>query len=625
MRASVPPTAPSIRSARLLRAPWLLASLVGLGACQREPAAELLEVSRVSATEVQFGEALSVAGDGFALGKPILVRFRGQVYRAGIAPRQVDVALRARAESQRELLVPLPRETQAQFCGAGADAAHATFRGELQVAIAARQPGAPPVTGTLRGATLELYPALEPREATEGLSSLGRRALDFYGLEVARTTDAAAEAGLSIVSVAPGSRAASAALEPGDRIVRAGGLSVLEPSDLVPEPSRTLALGVLRAGAARSVVLDADGFRSEPPAQLRWAALLAGLATLTLLFRASPLRRVSSSLVHAWLTQRRARRAAPLGPPGVSLAQLLAPFGGSRGALVWLAVGSALLAPLIRGTPIDLGLGLLTLCFGSATLLTAASLIDGGRRGARWSLWLGVRAALQQWLALVPAWIAIIASCFPSGLDVDELVRAQGPLPQHWNAFANPGLTLLFGALLLSALPTHRRSPGGLRHARSGAVFGRHAQSGWLAAIHSCSLCAVAALAFLGGDAWPSAADAAGPGASAASLLPSLLLWLKYTGLCCATTLLGALLERPAQSEWTPLSLRICLPLSLAAAALAGAWRALENRSDFWRWALSGYGPALLALLALALLVLPWQLWANLRRPDPAPGLSPWL
>ena len=103
------------------------------------------------------------------------------------------------------------------------------------------------------------------------------------------------------------------------------------------------------------------------------------------------------------------------------------------------------------------------------------------------------------------------------------------------------------------------------------------------------------------------------------------MLWLKYTGLCCGATLLGALFERPTLSEWTPLSLRICLPLSLAAAALAGAWRALEGRSDFWRWALSGYGPALLALLALALLALPWQLLASLRRPDPAPGLSPWL
>jgi len=624
MRASVLPTAPSTRSTRRLRA-GLLASLVGLGACQREPAAELLEVNRVSATEVQFGEALSIAGDGFALGKSILVRFRGQVYRAGVEARQVDVALRARAESQRELSVPLPRETQAQFCGAGAEAAHATFRGELQVAIAARQPGAPPVTGTLRGTTLEFYPALEPSDASLGLPSEGRRALEFYGLDVTSAADVAAERGLSVVSVAPGSRAASAALEPGDRIVRAGGLSVLEPSDLVPEPSRGLALGVLRAGVPRSVVLDADGFRSQPPTNLRWAALLAGVAALTFLLRASPLQRLLSSLVHAWLAQRRARRAAPLGRPGVSLAQLLAPLGGSRGALVWLAVGAALLAPLIRGTPIDLGLGLMTLCCGSATLLTAASVIDGGRRGARWSLWLGVRAAFAQWLALVPAWIAIVASCFPSGLDVDELVRAQGPLPDRWNAFANPGFTVLFGVLLLSALPTHRRSPGRLRHARSSAALGRHPESGWLAAIHSCSLCAVAALAFLGGDAWPGSAEAAGPAASAARLLPSALLWLKYTGLYCGVTLLGALLERATLSDWTPLRLRTCLPLSLAAAALAGAWRALEGRSDFWRWTLSGYGPALLALMALALLALPWRLLASLRRPDPAPGLSPWL
>src|SRR6185295_6614709 len=76
--------------------------LLVLLSCQREPGAELLEVNRVSASEVQFGDGLQVSGDGFALGKPVQVRFRGQVYRAGLPPRAVDLALAARAESQHE-------------------------------------------------------------------------------------------------------------------------------------------------------------------------------------------------------------------------------------------------------------------------------------------------------------------------------------------------------------------------------------------------------------------------------------------------------------------------------------------------------------------------------------------
>ena len=120
-------------------------------------------MSRVSASEVQFGDGVQVSGDGFALGKPVQVRFRGQVYRAGLPPRAVDLALPARAESQHELTVPLAREVEPELCGVDASPAHATFRGDLKVAIAASEPGAPPVTGTLHGVTLELYPGLGAR------------------------------------------------------------------------------------------------------------------------------------------------------------------------------------------------------------------------------------------------------------------------------------------------------------------------------------------------------------------------------------------------------------------------------------------------------------------------------
>jgi len=161
--------APAVTLPRLWRSGLML---LALGACAREPAAELLEVNRVAAAEVQFGDALQVIGDGFALGRPVLVHFRGQVYRAGVGARDVDIALGARAESQHELSVPLPRESEAEFSGGPEPGAHVTFRGDLQVAIAASEPGAPPVIGTLHGSTSELYPALETRVSTDQRSAL---------------------------------------------------------------------------------------------------------------------------------------------------------------------------------------------------------------------------------------------------------------------------------------------------------------------------------------------------------------------------------------------------------------------------------------------------------------------
>jgi len=589
--------------------------LVLLG-CQREPGAELLEVSRVSASEVQFGDGLQVSGDGFALGKPVQVRFRGDVYRAGLPPRAVDIALEARAESQHELSVPLPHEAEREFCGADASAAHATFRGDLQVAIAASEPGAPPVLGTLHGATLELYPSLEARAIIEQRSALGHRALEFFGVDVA---DSGA-GGLSVSAVAAGGRAAAADLQPGDRIVRAGGLSVLEPSDLVPPAARTFELSVYRRGLPRSLLLDADGFHAEPAFGSSAALLVLGVAALGFACWASPLLRLLAALLPPWLDQLRARYAS--GASRRSPAWLLAsePLGGPLGALVFLGVGAALLAPALRRTPIDLGLGLLALSFGSATLLVAASLVEGGRAGPRWSLRRGVRAALQQFLVIAPVWIGLLSIGLESGVDADEWLRNQGALPWRWNAFANAGLSLLFLCMLLTALPQPAAAAGRLRHARAGAGFATAA--GLLDSMYACSLCALGALAFLAGGAG-FGEGVLGQGAS--RLAPCLLAWLKYAALCAVLSWLRGLTQRLTLEQWAPLGISLVLPAALAAVALAQVWRALAARSEFWHWLLSGFGPVLLCALGLALPVAALALRSALRKPDPYPGLSPWL
>jgi NADH-quinone oxidoreductase subunit H len=589
--------------------------------CQRETNPELLEVNHLSSSEVQFGDTLQVSGDGFALGKPVLVHFRGELHRAGVAARTVNIALSAQAESQQELQLPLPTEAEREFYGneAGEEVsgAHATFRGDLQVAIAASEPGAPPVTGTLHGATLELYPALEARTASERRAALGRRALGFWGVEVTL----APETGLTITATTPDGRAAAAGLEPGDRIVRAGGLSVREPSDLVPGTGRTLQLGVYRGKLPRSVLLDADGFHAQPPPELRSVLLLLSVVAVLFALWASPLVRLWTVLTSQWLTPLRARYGEALRATRASTALARVTRGSTPGSLVWLGVGAALLAPALRRTQLDLGLGLLALAFGSALLSITASLVEGGRGGPYWSLRRGVRAALQQFLMISPVWIGLLSLGLESGVDADEWVKSQGAWPWTWNALSSPGLSLSFLLMLLSALPEPAAPRGRLHHAR--AERGNGPAGSLLGTIYACSVCALGALAFLGGGAGFGAEGQAGEAAS--RLLPSLVCFMKYACLYAALSSARRACQRLTLAQWAPMGLWLALPGSLVAVVLTQTWRSLDARSSFWHWLLSGFGPLLTAVSLVLLAAAGWGIAQALRRPAPYPGLSPWL
>jgi NADH-quinone oxidoreductase subunit H len=593
---------------------------IALCACQRLPRAELLEVQRALTTELQFGESLLLEGDGFAVSKAADVRLQGRVYRAGRAPRSIDLALRGQADSTRELTVALPRSDEREVFEDPDAASHATFHGDVEVAVAAKEPGMPPATGMLHGATLEFYAGPQTREASARQLELGQKALAFYGIEV---TEANA-GGLSVLAVSAAGRAARAGLEPGDRILSAGGLSALSAGDLVPAAARKLPLRVQRGADSGLVLLDADGFWPEPPSSVFGAALLLGVVALALSFWASPLARATELLGQIWLGRVRARCAAR----ARAAANTERPYrllGDSLDTLVWLTIGGALCAPLLRRTPLDLAFGLLSLAFGSATLLTAASLIAGGREGARWSLARGLRAALQRCAVIAPAWLAVLSCCLQSGVDADELVQSQGALPWQWNAFDNPGFTLAFVALLATTLPCGARPNSWLSHARLPAELGAAPSDSLLGAIYSRACCALAALVFLGGDAWPFPPSDPGSIFGVLAALPVLLSFGKYTLLCAAVAALRELAQRLTLAQWAPLSLRYCLPLSLLSLVLGAAWPALAGSGGLTRWALAGAGPlaigAALAILAGAGLALQ----RGLRHPAPAQSLSPWI
>lgn len=602
--------------ARLL--PWLV--VAALAGCQRGGGAELLEVDAVLPAEAQFGDSIQIFGEGFGLGSPATVTFRGQVYRAGRPPEALEVSFRAQTESQRELALLLSREAESAFCGAPEQASHATFRGDVSVAIAARDPGAPPATGTLQGAVLELYPAVKTQGQKDRLGALGREALEFLGIEVV----AASEGGLEIVSVAPGSRASRADLRLGDRLVRAGGSSVLTPSDLVPEPALELELGVARGALERTLRIDVDGFSPVPPAAVSQAALPVLCAALWFMLAASPLARWVAWLAQNWLEQERARRRAfgraTAGGRGLDGPRWLDLAGGASGALVGIGVGAALLSPLLRRALVDVSAGMLATMFGAAALLGASAFVGAGAPGA-WSMCRATRAACQQWLTTAPAWVAALGSCLASGRDLDELARAQGVMPWRWNAFTNPGLLLACVALLLTTLPLSGKPGWRLRHARPPRISWRPDGDAWFDRLYVCSTCGVVSSVFLGGGAQLAAA-------AGGALLPALgaaaLALGTYAALVLSVSFVRGLCLGVGAEQWGRLTLRVCLPLSGAGVGATYLFGVFAVASPLGAWVGGGFGPASSVAVVLGLVLVAQRSWVAARDPSP-PALSPWL
>jgi NADH-quinone oxidoreductase subunit H len=600
-----------------------LAVGIELGACAPQPGGvELLEVNAVVPAEAQFGDAVQVIGDGFGLGNPATVTFRGDVYRAGQPPEALHVSFRARTESPRELALTLAREAESAFCGGSDEAAHATFRGDIEVSIAARAPGAPPATGLLHGAVVELYPAVKSRGSADRLVERGGQVLAFLGIDVAGAPDG----GLEVLRVDDGGRAAAAELLPGDRLLRAGGVTVLQPSDLLPPAARELELTVLRGDTELGLRVDVDGFTARPPSELGWAALPIFAAVLGFAASASPLSRLLGWAGQNWVEQQRAqrrslRRAAAAGVRGFEGPSWLELMGGASGLLVWLGLAAALSAPLLRRTPVDVTSGLVVALFASTALLAASSLIDGGAAGGTWSFRRALLAAGQRCVTSAPAWIAGLAPCFENGIELDDAARAQGAWPWTWNAFANPGFSLALLVLLLTCVPRPAR-PGRLAHARPSRLSWRQDGDGWFDRAYLCSACALATVLFLGGDALHGVEPASA--SPWAVLVAAAWVVAKYTLLVLAISFLRGLFLGITPAQWSALSLRYGLPAALVALSLTQLWRFLLASSPFWSWVALGYGPASAAVVAVGLALLLVRSQRAAREPGP-PSLSLWL
>src|SRR5687768_15982155 len=122
--------------ARIL--PLLGVLLVLCAGCRADPPPALLDVVTFAPSEADQGDRLEVLGNALPEGRTATLTFRGEVHQPGKDPRKVDIVAEA-VGSQRRISATLTEALQAEFCGPGHEAAHATFRGDVIAAFAPKR------------------------------------------------------------------------------------------------------------------------------------------------------------------------------------------------------------------------------------------------------------------------------------------------------------------------------------------------------------------------------------------------------------------------------------------------------------------------------------------------------
>lgn len=438
----------------------------GRGGIDAQP--QLLRVRELVPHEVEAGDRIAILGAGFPPGKLARVTFRGTLLRPGEYPqRGEEIVTYARIASPDRLELAFDEGTQSLFAGAGDQAIHTTFEGDVEVAFPAATPGAAPAFGVLDHAIVDVRPsegnAIRDREE-EGL-----RVLAWIGIKaVARGQ------GFVVEAVKPGSRAQAAGIAEGALFTRFNGVRVASAADVVSPPGARAATIEARAepsGIETSHVVALDGLRRSPPAE-RIAAALIGLIALgiVLLFAAPTGATLAAAMqrVVARVRERagttRGARAAPAaglegGAPGSerTLLRTLAAAGraalpppGLRatGELAACALFGALpFGQCSAGARIDVGV----IFVAAATSLAVAAFVANGS-------WRGARAAMHVALQHVPGAMAVASVVLTTGsLRAQEIERAQGGWPWDWLAFRSPGTLVALGVLLSCT----RIEPGG--------------------------------------------------------------------------------------------------------------------------------------------------------------------
>jgi hypothetical protein len=577
----------------------------------------LVEISELGPRHVEVGDRVRVTGSGFPEGRPATLTLRGELLRAGDAPRS-DVTLTAPAllVAPHALEFTVTRELAAALCGAPAQR-HSTFRGDVEVAFSPQTSAGTPVIGRLDGVVLDVMPELSAEEASRALSADGARFAQFLGLQGVPSED-----GLRIAAVEPQSRAARAGLTDGDVVLSVDGVIVRGLSDFIPPPNAKSSLLVIRRGPDQLPVrVDASGFRYSAPETLLPALVLVGAVVLSFLLLFSPFGRGIAFFERRLcerLWQRRAfvasRRSAL---PKAFVRALADELPDTFLPYVALVASSALLALLSLGKSLVVAeLDLLVVPAGTLSGLLLTALFSGGADGV-WSFRRGLSRALALLLLNFPLAALVLGAAFWAGsLRPSDIVGLQGAWPWQWAAFRSPLLGVLGLLALVALVPAVRPAP----------VLPRRVElTRWqrildlVAWVHQLSATGIIALIVFGGFQAPLS------GSSTFALIVGALLslakaWLLIAGIALLRWALGGIDVMSVRRAVliglvVPSALSLAISLALRAVSVGPVLGTLE----------STLAPMLCATLVVLLSWVGRRVAHILVQPNPDLGVQPWL
>jgi NADH-quinone oxidoreductase subunit H len=548
----------------------LVVGAASLMACQRETTPPLIQVDGVAPHELETGDRVRITGVGFPEGKTAHVTFRGDLFRPATVPvRGVDIDVDGIVVSGTEIELPMSEALERRFAGSGDRAAHTTFKGEVTVAFAAGAPAAPPVTGALLGAWLDVRPPTPHGAALGDALAEGERTLEFLGITPDPVPVAAG--GVLVAKVRPGSRAEGARLLPSDIITELDGVRVLSLRDLAAVPGERVAwLKIRRGGSPHEEVAEVSltGLAPPPAAALLGPVLVLGFATIVLLMFFAP-----SPSILAW-TERH-----------ISV-RLRAPNRGAlvpRGPLSTILPVAALVSSTYALFPLSHLLGIGDIDVGVVVVLAAASLVmlaiaGGTGSSSAPSVRARLAAAARVLCLQVPLAAGTAAVVAMTGsFRLEDIVRAQGGSPWRWTLFASPTALAWFVLWLLTDLADWTPGPG-LPEAMEPRARAPRAKEGaarvfsLAVRISRFTMCGVAAALFLGGWQIPGFASEQTEGHLGWAMLGVLVFVSKAWFLVLLTSTARATLPVVRAETVLSLSLRWTVPLSLVLLLLTATW-----------------------------------------------------
>ncbi len=491
----------SLATAALL---GLFAVLSVLGCARKDAGPDLLQVVDVQPRDVDVGDRIEVIGINMPSGdgREAQVEFRGELRRPGQTPLVDQLVQVERAKVSGDKVSMLFTEgLQTAFCGRGDDAIHTTFVGDVVVTLPSGSADNPPVTGTVKGITVDFRPPSPRRAVLEARNKEGQRTLEFIGIAV--SADSPAAGGLKIEKVRPSSPADKRGVLAGDLITGFQGIKVLNIGDMAANGfSETPSLIVQRGPQEMPAVqIDMKGFEGAPPIDLLGAGLVLGIAAAIVLLFMAP-----TAGIITWVERRVAgRMQSRIGPNRA----------GPQGFLVWLADGvksilkediiptesdqwlfrlapylvfmgvSATFVVMPFGQKLiaaDLDIGILFV-IAVTSLVTIGLMTGGWASNNKWSLLGGIRSAAQIISYEIPGAVAIVCLVMMTGsLRLQDIIGAQGGTgshvldvggwPWYWYVFRNPVTFGLFFLYFTTALAEGNRGPFDLPEAESELVAG---------------------------------------------------------------------------------------------------------------------------------------------------------